>query len=197
MLSRSKKLKIRIIFWSTTSLYIFIILVVLSKFLGNNTLNKLNENGVQYASMFPQGWAFFTRSVTSPSLLLYQVKSNRFYEVDLRAFQCQYAFGLSRRNRLRQIDLGYAITRIDNSPQTDKSVYNMEIRTGEDINSILRPDTLKYTLLDSSDKFVTLPQGKYLAVYKAFQPWSLMRSLNVRYLRQSLEIVPFEIKNTP
>jgi antimicrobial peptide system SdpA family protein len=183
--------RIKIIFYGSIFLYTAILVSALSIFLGYNPLNKLNENKGEYTSIFPQGWAFFTKSVVQPTSVIYKVESNRLEEVDLRAFQYQYAFGLSRKNRLEAIDMGTAVSIINGLPEKNRG-FNKVVKINADVHTLINPDTLRFAQINNNNRFVVL-KGKYIAVLKEFLPWSLLRSPNVKLLKQSWRIVPFEI----
>src|SRR5690242_9182808 len=84
------KLKLWLVFACTAGFYTFLFATMAASYAGNNPLNVLNQDIVQYVSVFPQGWAFFTRSPREGTISLYEVTNDRLDKIDLRGFKPAY-----------------------------------------------------------------------------------------------------------
>jgi antimicrobial peptide system SdpA family protein len=177
-------------FFASILAYTCLFMTILTNYAGNNPMNKLNSNISNYVSVFPQGWAFFTRSVRERSMALYSVNGSSLSRVELRGFEPEYYFGLSRKNRILTIELSNILYKIDRLP--GKRPLNKDILLGDDLSNYVSADTLFYNKIQRDAKTLVL-KGKYVLVLQDYLPWSLVRNRDRAHLYQHMTLLPFEL----
>lgn len=185
-------LKLSFIFWGTLLAYCVFIIALLANYAGNNPLNKFNSRSLHFISIFPEGWAFFTKTAKEPVFTLYRVENETLKRVDLRSFQPRFFWGASRNNRLLNIEMGNIIRKI-NSNTSDRIRYQQTIKFRDNISNYLSTDTLKFNDI-KMDKQIKLMHGKYLIVIESFLPWSILRRKDEFEVKQKLTLIPVFIK---
>lgn len=65
--------------------------------------------------IFPEGWAFFTLSPRTERTHVYSVNSDKFVLMNFKNTSAQSFFGLSRYNRIRNIELAFLLSKIDSA----------------------------------------------------------------------------------
>jgi antimicrobial peptide system SdpA family protein len=185
-----RKASLLSIFFIAVLFYVWLFAAILVNYAGNNPLNKLNSNISSYVSVFPQGWAFFTRPVHERSMALYAVDAHGLSRVELRGFEPEYYFGASRRNRILTIELSNILYKIEHLE--GKRLYNKNIPLDEELNKAVSPDTLSFNKVARDGKNILL-RGKYVLVLQDYLPWSLMRNKDKAQLSRHLVLLPFEL----
>lgn len=149
----------------------FIFFKLISIYFGNNPLNNSQTGLVNYVSVFPEGWAFFTKSSKDPRLYIFNCNENRIENINLRNFSKDYYFGISRHNRILNVELGNIISNIHLHP-----IKSFSIRADNENNipSKLKISEIKFSNLTVSKKQNYHFKGKYLIVVQYLLPWSLL-----------------------
>jgi antimicrobial peptide system SdpA family protein len=183
-------IKLILVFGCTSAFYIFIFATMAASYAGNNPLNKLNRDIVQYVSIFPQGWAFFTKSPREGTISLYQVKNDRLEKIDLRGFKQEYFFGSSRKSRVFALETSNVLKKLNRTP--DKVVLEKTINFRDDLNDHIETASLTFNKIEKDQKNILL-EGQYLLVIEDFLPWSLLSKKNTFTIKQHVKLIPFEI----
>ena len=74
--------------------------------------------GLYSHSILPQGWEFFTLNPRSEYIVVYKVEKGRLIMEDFKSSAPNSYFGISKINRIRNIELEYLISTIDNNQYT-------------------------------------------------------------------------------
>ncbi|WP_294206786.1 SdpA family antimicrobial peptide system protein [uncultured Chryseobacterium sp.] len=150
---------------------LFIFFKLLSVYLGNNPLNNSQSIKASYVSFFPEGWAFFTKTSKDPKIHIFSVKGNKIKYLNLRNFSSEYYFGISRHNRVLNIEIGNIIQRIK-----EDSVKSFTIAAKSELNILdrVKSDTLHYSNIIIDNKSIKNFNGKYLISLEIIPPWSLL-----------------------
>jgi antimicrobial peptide system SdpA family protein len=188
---KTQTIKLALVFCCTAVLYISIFAIMAASYAGNNPLNKLNRDIVQYVSIFPQGWAFFTKSPRESSISIYEVRNKRVEKIDLRGFKQAYFFGASRKHRIISLETSSAFKKLSNIE--DKITIEKTIIFRDDLNKYINTDSLKFNKINRDQKNILL-QGQYLLVIEDFLPWSLIKKKSTFAIKQHLKIIPFTIE---
>lgn len=184
-------LMLRLVFYGSAAFYVFVFALMAQSYAGNNPLNTLNNSIVHYVSLFPQGWAFFTKSPREPSLALYAVTNSHLDKIDLRGFESDYFFGISRKNRLIMMETGNVLKKLRDVPAMKTLEKTVLYR--DNLNNYISPDTLTFNKVSRDEKNIVL-RGKYLLVMEDFLPWSLLARQHTFRVKQHINIIPFVIE---
>lgn len=115
-------------------------------------------------SIFPEGWAFFTRNPREDQILIYSQEGDFFNKVSLKTTDQNQLFGIKRTNRFIQDKLGNIISEID-------AKYWYRTKTGYNFHNII--DSLNQ--MSISVKTPSLC-GTYIIEVKKIMPWSYFKS---------------------
>ncbi|WBV56435.1 SdpA family antimicrobial peptide system protein [Chryseobacterium daecheongense] len=150
---------------------LFIFFKLLSVYLGNNPLNNSQSIKASYVSFFPEGWAFFTKTSKDPKIHIFSVKGNKIEYLNLRNFSSEYYFGISRHNRVLNVEIGNITQRIK-----EDSVKSFTITTKSELHILdgIKADTLQYSDLVMDKKSIKDFNGKYLISLEFLPPWPLL-----------------------
>lgn len=143
---------------------------LISVYFGNNPLNNSQTSMTNYVSIFPEGWAFFTRSSKEPRLHIYTCESNMIKSVNLRNFSSDYYFGISRHNRVLNIEVNDIMKKI----QLD-SINSFEIMSNDEQNlsNLIKIKNVKFKDITVDKKNKDF-KGKYILAIQYLLPWSLL-----------------------
>jgi len=119
----------------------------------------------QYQSLFPQGWAFFTRSPKEFQLSLYEISEAKYVLIDLKNAQAKQYFGLNKSNRIVHHKLIQIAREIPNEHWVPYS---------ERINNINIDSVNEYKL---KSHLKELPTGKYLIKTEKPLAWTWFSTL--------------------
>ncbi|MGV4439784.1 SdpA family antimicrobial peptide system protein [Ornithobacterium rhinotracheale] len=101
-----------LVFFASLSLVIITIFGVLSIYMGNSPLNKKRFIYIDYISVFPQGWGFFTKDPREPLVFIYKHDNNDYKSIIERNFSTKNLLGLSRKNRILIIESSHVLKEI-------------------------------------------------------------------------------------
>ena len=186
---KNRKL-LKLFFFCIVLGYVFFFARVLISYAGNNPLNRLNTSTGQYVSLFPQGWAFFTKSPREPVYTFYRVKGNSLERYDLRGFKGEYYFGASRMNRMMSLEMSIASNKLDQLKK--KLSISKRIPFRDDLNKYVSCDTLLFNKI-TKDKNNVLLSGRYVIAIESFLPWSMVRRKEKFTVYENVTIIPLEI----
>jgi hypothetical protein len=158
-------------FFTSILLVLLIFLTLLSVYFGNNPLNKSNTVQAKFISAFPQGWAFFTSSAKKPRYYVFNCPDKNIEMIELRSFSTEYYFGISRHNRILNIEINNLFQKI-----ISDSIKGFKITTPDikNITQKIKNDTLKFDEISIDKKHSPNLKGKYLFVTQLMLPWSLL-----------------------
>lgn len=156
-------------FVSAILIVILIMFKILAMNLGNNPLNTTRYGYISYTSLLPEGWAFFTKNSREPVIHLYKYSEENIRLVNLRNLSGEFYFGLSRHNRILNIQLGNILSTI-----LEDSINGFELNAYDEneLGKIFK----KYKYNDISYNKSQLPNfnGKYIVAIQQLLPWSLI-----------------------
>lgn len=147
-----------------------IFFLLLSIYFGNNPLNNSSNSNIKFVSVFPEGWAFFTKSAKEPQLYLFSC-DKKVVPINLRNFSSEYYFGISRHNRILNIQIHNVFHEIK-----DDSIKPFIVNTNN-LDSLLNKLSVKNLNcknLHIENKFAKDLDGKYLFALQLQLPWSLL-----------------------
>lgn len=165
---------------------IFLLSILFINTMQYNTLSEKFENKKIVFSLFPQGWAFFTRNPREGQVILYQKNNGKFVEVPFKHNNYRYAFGLNRTCTKVYTELGYIRKNInDSSFKAIEWNYQEKIFTNklDNLETITLQNPLKNGILN----------GKYLLVIQEPIPWAW--SKNAKRIKMPALAVFLNIKN--
>jgi antimicrobial peptide system SdpA family protein len=178
-----------IVFALSVSVYGIFFGALVVNYAGSNPMDKLNGQMSNYISIFPEGWAFFTRPVRESSMRLYSANGEKFKKVELRGFVPEYDFGASRENRILTIELSNVLAKLNLSRKREQ--IEKYIVFDEDLNKALSIDTLHFCQLAEGNNNILL-KGKYILVLQDYLPWSLIRKKDHFKVIRHVTIFPFQ-----
>lgn len=85
---------------------------LLSAEIPTNPLGPSPLGRQQLLSIFPQGWAFFTRDPQEPRVRLYEQGEGTWHHVEQRNAAWRYLAGLDRSARMRSVELAGIVLRV-------------------------------------------------------------------------------------
>lgn len=158
-------------FYSSIFLVSIIFFKLISIYFGNNPINNSYSAKSQYVSVFPQGWAFFTKSSKEPQLYVFDCNSKQPKLINLRNFSAEYYFGISRKNRILNIEIGNVFQ------QMEKDANRIVFKTA---NITYIPKEIIKRKINYNKVFVkkgSTPNfnGKYLFVTQIMLPWNILK----------------------
>lgn len=148
-----------------------IVFFIISIYFGNNPLNNSLTSKIKIISVLPQGWAFFTKKSTEPRLYIYKVERNNLSEINLRNFSSEYYFGMSRDNRI----LNLQIVNVFKKVNTDSSIhYEFNSINTKELTEAVQVDTLNFNQVLIKSEIAPNIKGKYLLIVQLMLPWPLL-----------------------
>ncbi len=158
--------------------FIFAVLLVtviffklVSVYFGYNPLNRNGNTQSKYISFFPQGWAFFTKTSKEPKLYVFTVKDDAIEIKNMRNVSFEYAFGISRKNRIISVVINNVFKKIS---QDSIKCFEYSTNKIENIAKFTKTKKINYQQLIIDKKLIKDFKGKYLIVSQRFLPWSLL-----------------------
>ena len=121
------------------------------------------SNKINAFQMIPQGWGFFTRDPREDKLIVYRKSDNSLTKITQPNFSIENLFGLSRRGRMRQLQLGNLILPYYRYMQPCERKDPLECAPDSifSVKSVFHKSMLK---------------GEYLIVKQATLPWAWSKS---------------------
>ncbi len=159
-------------FFAGVCFNVFIFFLLLSVYFGANPLNHSRALHVNFVSIFPQGWAFFTKSSKDPQLYLFSYNKGKFRPINLRNFSAEYDFGLSRHNRILNVEIHHIFRKIK-----EDSIQGYEIKAispDKIPEVILKNKKVKYENIAIKKELTPDLNGKYLLALQFQLPWALL-----------------------
>lgn len=163
--------KKHITFYSSIILVAVVVFFFISIYFGNNPLNRKRKPEHQLASLFPEGWAFFTKNSTEPRLYVFKVESGKVFEVNLRNFSSEYFFGLSRNNRLLNMQFSNILKK---SCMDSLSHFDLKATNTNHLIESIKLDTVKFNKLLIEKSIAPNVTGQYLLAIQKMLPWPLI-----------------------
>ena len=160
-----------IAFYISISIVILIFFTVLSVYFGNNPLNNSYTTKSKFISVFPQGWAFFTKSAKEPEFYIFECDKGKIKMKNLKNFSKDYYYGISRHNRILMIEANTILNKIKYDSITG---YRLTTIKADNIVKKINLDTLKFNSVNVFKENVPDFKGKYLFVIKQQLPWALL-----------------------
>jgi antimicrobial peptide system SdpA family protein len=163
-------LKARITFFCSIFFTAGIIFYFISIYFGNNPLNRRLKSKTKLISIFPEGWAFFTKKSSDPRVYIFKVESDKISEVNLRNFSAEYLYGLSRNNRLLNIQFCNILKKVC----TDSLPYfEMKASDPKKIKELIIA-SINFNDVKLDRKLVPQIRGRYLLAIQKMLPWPLI-----------------------
>jgi antimicrobial peptide system SdpA family protein len=162
--------------------FVFAILIVvcfpfffISLYFGGNPLYSAKKKTI-LSLVFPEGWAFFTRSSQEPRLYVYKYNNEQHFEmVNFRNFSKEYIFGIYRHNRIILMEFNNVLQKLNND-----SVLYRQIKTDkiENLNEYIDTARIEYNNVLIDKKLVPDIEGKYILALQFMLPWQLIHKNN-------------------
>jgi len=151
----------RSIFLLSTLLGCFIVILSVSASTTHTALGNLGIYNTELRFLVPQGWGFFTREPRKEQICeLYRVHGNTVEAVLLPSADAQNLFGLSRRQRKMEVELGEMASKVPHASwRFGNPLLTPALLHGQPTITVEVPD-------------VHLLQGRYLFVMHEFVPWA-------------------------
>lgn len=168
--------------------YIYPLLLVLFWFfvLGNvfsSTIpipnDKTFENKTTIFSFIPQGWGFFTRDPRENIINVYKRKDGKLFKVTKTNSSSESYFGISRENRLKNIELGIITSKFKDVQWSEGAKNNFVLEN-------IKTDTITHNFK---------PQhffGEYYIVEQERIPWAWAK--NYRNLVMPYKYIKIYVK---
>src|SRR5690606_18246156 len=139
---------------------------------GNNPLNTNILSRPKLTSILPEGWAFFTKKSTDPNVYIYNIENNKLIEIKLKNSLPKFFFGISRVNRLYNVELNNIFTKaLGDSTIT----YRYKAVNKDMLLSMFTSDTLISNTVNLENYLAPdFKNGYYLFVVQHMLPWSLL-----------------------
>lgn len=155
----------------------FVVLVffkVASIYLGNNPLNKSYYSQIKFASGFPQGWAFFTKSAKDPQIFMIEYDKPRNIKIlNFQSTSTDFYLGVSRHNRILNVEIGNILSKLDSTIKP----YQVKAKKIEDIFEYIKAKKIKFTSINIEKKLAPDFNGEYVIVIQEMLPWPLMNKI--------------------
>lgn len=87
---------------------------VIASTVGITPLRLSSSKKLNTFYIFPQGWGFFTKSPRQGALVIYSLRDGKVQKVTKPNYSSDNLFGISRKNRARQLQLAYSISKYEN-----------------------------------------------------------------------------------
>lgn len=158
-------------FYGSIFIVLFIFFKLVSVYFGNSPLNSSHSAKSKFVSAFPQGWAFFTKTSKEPQFYIFDYNSKDVELKNLRSFSKEYYFGLSRKNRILNIEINNIFQQI-----VKDSVNKIIIKTS-DVNNIsneIKKQKITFKRIYIKRRNIPNFKGKYLFVSQTMLPWSVL-----------------------
>lgn len=162
--------KNQLIFITTTFSIVAIVFIFISLYFGFNPINNSIKNRIAIISVFPQGWAFFTRDSRESRLHVFDLQNNGEL-MNLRNTSLKFGFGASRHNRIQNLQVSNIVRGLNIDSISE---YKIKAVLPTDINSKINFDTLIYQNVIIDKEVSPDFQGKYIIAIQLMLPWYLL-----------------------
>lgn len=183
-MSKNNIIRLTFIFSITSAILIVGYLMVGSLPESTITISKIKK--IQAASVFPEGWAFFTKNPQDEDYLIYSFqkdKNGKFINLIKPSSSPSNLFGINRKSRLQSQEVGAAVHYIvDTSWISIKGGLEMNETILDSLCSIKIP-------IKSNYPFFT---GKYILQKIAPIPWSWAKTFNLDFRKSKITIIEFK-----
>ncbi len=155
-----------IILFSIGSIWALLIIFLFLQSIPSNPLSMyIPENGKINKVLLPQGWAFFTRNPREDRVMFYTYENDEWSDLYFLKQNSKHSnlFGLNRKARAQQIELGLLIS------NTLKSSSWRDTTAGTNINNIL---PLKEPLIVVNESINPTICGETLLIKEEVIPWA-------------------------
>lgn len=158
------------------SLSILIVVLAFFKvtaiYFGNNPLNNQYTAKSQLTSVFPQGWAFFTKSSRESQLHIFDCNSLEPKLKNLKSFTSEYYFGISRKNRVLNIEMNTIFQKIVTDSVKPIYIKSTNIYS---VNEHIKKKRIHYKKIIIKKGSAPNFKGKYLFVTQIMLPWNIIK----------------------
>lgn len=138
-------------------------------FISSTTFNPLTMDYQKSKLIFaiiPEGWGFFTRDAREPRTLIYKKKDDELVLINDSGASPKYLFGLSRKTRRQNIELGQLVGQIPDSIWV--ACPSKRWKDCEPSYTHLVSDPFKHPVLE----------GEYIIIKQNPVPWAWSKSYN-------------------
>ncbi len=162
----------------------FILYIVIIFNIERNPLSIRWSEYDKYFKLFPQGWAFFTRSPREAQVIIYELKNNELQLFVTRHSEPSNCFGLRRDQTFKMIELRSLFYDIPNT-WFSNTTWNYQIKKFGKL-----PDT---TYIINHQFAGSLIKGKELViVIQEIVPWAWLKQLDK--LSMPAKIIKVKVK---
>jgi antimicrobial peptide system SdpA family protein len=159
-------------FYSSILIVILVFFKLTSIYFGNNPLNHNHEAKSQLTSIFPQGWAFFTKSSKEAQFHIFDCNSLTPKLKNLRSFSFEYYFGASRKNRIINIEINNIFQKIAKDSVTGIII---KTSTASSIPKEIKKENINFQKITIKKSIAPNFKGRYLFVSQTILPWNILK----------------------
>ncbi len=167
------------------------VLYFMTIYLGNNPLNENLTLKQKCASIFPQGWSFFSKSAKEPLLYILKNEDNDVQLLDIRNASFANYMGLNRHNRILNVEISNILRQINKD--TTFTLYTYRGSTINELKDTIIRSIVRYDTLSVRKALAPSVSGKYIFVFEFPRPWSLIhlkRDYKGTFKAYGLNIIP-------
>lgn len=154
--------------------------------LPESTISISKIKKIQAASIFPEGWAFFTKNPQDEDYLIYSLQKDengKFINLIKPSTSLSNLFGINRKSRLQSQEIGASVHYIvDSSWVLIKGGLELNLSIIDSLSSTQIP-------IKSNYPFFT---GKFILQKIAPIPWSWANTFNLDFRKSKITIIEFK-----
>jgi len=142
--------------------------VTLSDALPYNAFSSVFNSEKSIFKIFPQGWAFFTRSPREAQAKLYEIDGDKIKEIKHYHSSYHYLLGASKENSRYVTELAYLFNKIPQERYTDAK-SNIQLNNIDKIPT----DTIQITNPFDNPRII----GTYILIMQELVPWAWTKNI--------------------
>lgn len=176
------------VFCLAVMIVLFVVFKVVAIFFGNNPLNNSRYAYLSYISVFPQGWAFFTKNSNDPLLYIYHYSDNEIQSAINRNFSVKNYFGISRHNRVMILQSSHLLKQIKIDSTKLKTIKALNV---DELSDSIIKYNFSFDSVNVEKEKIPDFKGQYFFIYQELLPWSLIHK-NPKY-KSTFKIYPVNV----
>ena len=166
----------RVVFWTTTAVYIVFLLFLITAYSPFKVLRTRYANRTIASTFFPARYNVYTKSPGDVVYKIYKIDNGKPVLYDLRPFSSTFLFGLRRDYKIvaeEMICIMHDTTRLAGMNQ-----YQVIMPRGAQLDKYILADTLKFNIIDTEN--VLFLHGKYILTKEMPLKWDEARAKNMQ-----------------
>lgn len=165
--------KLKLLLIAMIAFNAFVVTMMISIYFKSNPIgrNITRVNSMDGNSLFPQGWAFFTKSSKTPRTYMAEVSNGKIKDINFRNCSAEFYFGLNRKNRLMSIQMGNILEDAILNDSTTLTYHAPDIHA---LYDSLDVDNLIFQEVSIAQNLAPYFEGNYVVVNQRMLPWSML-----------------------